>query len=58
MNGVLFPTLTQTNAELIFASGDCGFLDELEALEDQLMSHKELASYKERAEKSEDLLVR
>ncbi|KAL1777841.1 A-kinase anchor protein 9 isoform X3 [Sigmodon hispidus] len=48
---------SKTNAELIFASGDCGFLDELEAFGDQLMSHKELASYKERAEKSEDLLA-
>ncbi|ERE88010.1 A-kinase anchor protein 9 [Cricetulus griseus] len=49
--------ISETSVKLIHASGDCGFLDELEAFGGRLVSHKKGNSYKEQAENYEELLV-
>ncbi|XP_027247398.1 A-kinase anchor protein 9 isoform X13 [Cricetulus griseus] len=50
--------ISETSVKLIHASGDCGFLDELEAFGGRLVSHKKGNSYKEQAENYEELLIK
>ncbi|XP_040592891.1 A-kinase anchor protein 9-like isoform X3 [Mesocricetus auratus] len=48
--------ISETRVDLIHASGDRGFLDELEALGAGSVSHKEQDGYKEQADSHEELL--
>ncbi|XP_051030567.1 A-kinase anchor protein 9 [Phodopus roborovskii] len=50
--------ISETRVEQMHACGDCGFLDELEAVGAESVSHKELACYKQQAENYEQLLIK